>query len=363
VIAVVILLVLMPLVAGSGVEPNARRGAMVFAQQKCIACHTMPEEGENAPAHFERRSGRDYTPAGMASLMWNHAPMMWGVMRQAALEIPRLTEADATNLFAYFYAGHLFERPGDAASGKRVFEGKCARCHSAPGPGKPVDEWKLTADSVELVQRLWNHAPDMSKVLKAKKRGWPQLASDELSDLLAYTQTIAARQPDLPAFSLPTGTRGQGLLETRGCTGCHKGLSALEGRLIDHSLTDVAASIWNHAPKMREKAGEVTLDEMREILAYIWSTDFFRSRGSVAEGQKVFGARCGICHGNRYADAPDLKKIDRRYTAITMVWALWNHGPKMLQEIQSQQRAWPELSEKEMTNLITFLNFRLRINR
>ncbi len=167
-------------------------------------------------------------------------------------------------------------------------------------------------------------------------------------------------QSDVRTFSLPTGAGGKALLESKGCTGCHKGFLALEGRLINHTLTDIAASMWNHDPATREKTEELSLDEIREILAYIWSTDFFRSRGNVAEGNKVFSLRCGACHTNPSVGAPDLKGTNRRYTAITMVWALWNHGPKMLQEVENQQRDWPELSESDMENLIAFLDFRLR---
>jgi cytochrome c2 len=347
--------------AAAGVEPNARRGAMVFKQQRCTMCHDTSPAGDKPPSRFERRPGFDYTPAGMASRMWNHAPRMWSAIRELRLDFPRLTETDAADLFAFFYARHFFERRGDPDRGKRVFEGKCARCHAAGGPGKAVNGWRLPADSVELVQRLWNHAPEMNRVLKTKKRDWPQLASSELADLLAFVQNLPENRSTMYTFSLPTGEGGKALLESKGCTGCHKGFLALEGRLANHTLTDVAASMWNHEPDMRQQAMELSLEEMREILAYIWSVDFFRSRGDVADGRKVFNARCTMCHTNPAAGIPDLKRINRHYSAITMVWALWNHGPKMLQEVEKQSMDWPMLSEADMENLIAFLDFKLRI--
>jgi hypothetical protein len=201
----------------------------------------------------------------------------------------------------------------------------------------------------------------MNRVLKSRKRDWPQLASSELADLLAFVQNLPQHRSSAHIFSLPTGTGGKGLLESKGCTGCHKGYLALEGRLASHTLTDVAASMWNHAPDMRAKASEMSLDEMREILAYIWSTDFFRSRGDVAEGRKVFNSRCTMCHTNPVIGVPDLKRMNRHYTAITMVAALWDHGPKMLEEVEKREREWPVLSEADMENLIAFLDFKLRI--
>jgi len=348
------------LAVAASYEADARRGAIVFEQQKCNTCHATSGKSTNAAPNFGQRLDRDYTPAGMASRMWNHAPRMWAAIREAQLDIPRLTEADAADLFAFFYARRFFERRGDAARGKQVFEGKCAECHSAQAPGKPAAEWKSLADSIELVQRLWNHSPEMRKALEAKKQHWPQLASAELTDLLVYVQNLPENRSTTPTFSLPTGASGKALLESKGCTGCHKGSSALEGRLGNLTLTDIAASMWNHAPKMREKAAELSVDEMREILAYVWSTDFYRSRGHVARGSKVFDSRCGTCHGDPASGAPDLKASTRPYSAITMIWALWNHGPNMLQQAEKRKQSWPELSQADMDNLITFLDSKRR---
>jgi hypothetical protein len=199
----------------------------------------------------------------------------------------------------------------------------------------------------------------MCRVLKTRKRHWPQLASQELADLLIYMQKLPGNRSSVQIFSLPTGVGGKALLESKGCTGCHTELLALEGRLAQKTLTDIAASMWNHAPVMREKAAELSLGEMREILAYVWSAYFFRSPGSVADGRNIFNSRCGICHANPLTVAPNLATINRRHTAITMVWALLNHGPKMLQEMEMQKQDWPALSEVDMENLIAFLDFRL----
>ena len=359
--AIVALMVLSSLAEAAGIEADARRGAIVFEQQRCTTCHATSGRSPRTAPIFERRLDRDYTPAGMASRMWNHAPRMWAAIREAEMDIPRLNEADAADLFAFFYARGFFERRGDAARGKRVFEGKCSKCHSALGPTKPAAQWKSLADSVELVQRLWNHSPEMRKALEARKRPWPVLSSSELTDLLIYVQNLPQVRSKVLTSNLPTGSGGKVLLASKGCTGCHKGRAALEGRLGGQTLTMIAASMWNHAPAAREKAAELSPDEMREILAYVWSTDFFRSRGDVADGRKIFSLRCGICHGNPSVGAPDLKATrQRHYTAITMVWALWGHGPKMLQEAEKQKQNWPELSESEMENLVAFLDFKLR---
>ncbi len=345
----------------SGVDADAQRGAVVFERQLCTRCHTASGRNTGTAPSFERRFERDYTPAGIASRMWNHAPRMWAAIREAQMDIPRLSEADAADLFAFFYARGFFEKRGDAVRGEHVFRTKCSRCHAAQGPGKPVNQWTSLTDSIELVDRLWNHSREMGEALDARKRPWPELSPAELADLLAYVQNLPQMRMKTATFNLPTGKGGRALLSAKGCAACHRGREALEGRLGRQTLTMIAASMWNHAPVARGQAAELSVDEMREILAYVWSTDFFRSRGDAADGRKVFGVRCEPCHGNPAVGAPDLRASGQpRYTAITMVWALWTHGPKMLQEVDNQKLNWPELSEVEMEDLIAFLDFKLR---
>ena len=48
---------------------------------------------------FGRAMSRSYTPARLASTMWNHAPVMWGAMESAGIRRPKLTPGDAADLF------------------------------------------------------------------------------------------------------------------------------------------------------------------------------------------------------------------------------------------------------------------------
>ena len=46
---------------------------------------------------------------------------MWGTMRTRHVEPPPLSQQQAADLFAAFYASHYFDTPADAARGKAVF--------------------------------------------------------------------------------------------------------------------------------------------------------------------------------------------------------------------------------------------------
>ncbi len=40
---------------------------------------------------------------------------------------------------------------------------------------------------------------------------------------------------------------------------------------MNQTLTDIAADMWNHLPKMKQPPPALALEEMREILSYIWA--------------------------------------------------------------------------------------------
>ena len=120
--------------AQAAVEPvisgDSERGRKVFESEQCVRCHSVDGRGGKMGADFSQVVSRSYTPATLATTMWNHAPLMFGAMQAAGIELPRLTPGDAADLFAFFYSTRFFDQPGDAGRGKTAFTAKhCAACH------------------------------------------------------------------------------------------------------------------------------------------------------------------------------------------------------------------------------------------
>lgn len=340
-------------------DADAQRGADFFKTQNCGTCHNST--ASKAP-DLSQRYDRDYTPAGIAARMWSHAPVMWTAMGQQNIAPPAVTTDQARDLFAFFYSVRYFEKPGEAQRGKRVFESKhCVECHSISGggPGTPVDKWESLSDPVVLAQRMWNHVDRMKGELAARRIQWPLLSSQELDDLLVYLQNLPQTRATKLQFVLPSSEGGDALFQQKGCTVCHKGGLALENRLADATLTDVAAAMWNHAPQMQQPHPELTVTEMGQILGYAWAKQFFTSKGDAGKGKKTFESKkCASCHEDRSSGAPALSKPGEPYSAITMVSVLWKHGPTMLKSMQAKKIAWPQMTQNEMANLIAYLNTR-----
>jgi len=352
---------------------DAQRGAELLRTEKCVSCHSVRGEGGTAAPDLGKMIGRDYTPSWMASVMWNHAPAMWALMAKQGIPKPQLTEDQAADLFAYFESVRFFERPGDAARGKQVFEEKhCADCHGISSPiaagGPPVASWESVAAPIALAQQMWNHASQMQAAMIARHIRWPEITGQELTDLVVYVQNLPQTKGRVAEFALGPGGNGEALYKEKGCAGCHVASLALEKRPVNGTLTDFAASMWEHAPRVWEhqrKTGaalpRLDRDDMRQILAYLWYTQVFVEPGSPAHGRNVFEKKgCVGCHSDPSSGAPDLKKALAARNAplrpFSMASVLWLHGPAMQAKMQQTNRQWPLFYKSEMVDLIAYLN-------
>jgi cytochrome c2 len=345
-------------------DADARRGADFFQAQGCVNCHSVKGAGAGKAPDLGQRFDRDYTPAGIAARMWSHAPVMWAAMGKENVTIPQVSPEEAADLFAYFYAARFFEKPGEAQRGKRLLQEKrCTECHSLTaaggGIGPPMEKWESLGSPVVLIQKMWNHQTQMHNAMAARGISWPQLSSQDLTDLMVYLQNLPQARSIEHVLLLPPPAQGESLFREKGCAECHQGKLALENRLGDSTLTDVASAMWSHAPQMRQPPPELTTTEWRQLLSYVWAKQFFATRGDAARGSKIFESKkCAVCHNDPSSGAPSLSKPAEPYSAITMVSVLWKHGPAMLRRMQEKRIAWPQLTQGEMANLIAYLNSR-----
>lgn len=348
--------------ASGAASMDSSSGEILFTTLSCVECHSVNGQGGKVGPDLGRPIDRNFTPAGLASTMWNHAPTMWAAMREHGVRASDLDEQAAGDLFAWFYSARFFEKPGDAGRGKRAFSARhCADCHGlteAKLPAaKPVAQWESMSHPVALVSAMWNHAATMRTEFAQRKITWPDLTSQELTDILVYVRNLPGtlHQPDL--LLLSSGDRGQALFASKGCEGCHTGTLALTSRLRGQTLTDIAVDMWNHEPRMGASAPSLELEEMRDVIGYLWAQQFFTDSGDAAAGKRVFSAKhCVACHENTSSAAPKLTGRPLTLTGASMVSALWRHGPQMMDQMKSKNILWPRFKSGEMANLIAYLN-------
>ena len=347
--------------AAAIVPGDAARGEKLFHSQRCVQCHSIKGEGGRSAPDLGRRIDRNFTPSVMASLMWNHAPRMWAEMKQQGIQPQPLSASGAADLFAFFMSARYFEKPGDASRGKQVFAEKhCAGCHgiarSPVANAPPVANWESLSDPIVLAQQMWNHGAQMREEFSKRNISPQRITAQELTDVLVYLQNLPETRGKVRSLSLSDAGDADGkLFEAKGCAGCHIGKLALEGRLRNQTLTAIAVDMWNHQPKMRNSASVLSAGEMRQIISFIWARQYFAGEGNPVNGEKVYAQKsCGMCH--EAGPGPKLGGNGALYSQITMVSALWAHGPGMLELMTQKNLPWPQFTAQQMSDLIAYLN-------
>jgi len=151
------------------------------------------------------------------------------------------------------------------------------------------------------------------------------------------------------------------LFQSKGCAGCHVGKLALETRLRNQTLTEIAVDMWNHQPSMKNPPPQLSQEEMRQMTGFLWAKQYFRGDGNAERGKKVFAEKnCATCHNDPAAGAPKLGKGKDKdkdaYSDVTMLSVLWEHGPRMLDNMEQRKLAWPRFTTQQMADLIAYLN-------
>jgi mono/diheme cytochrome c family protein len=357
-----VLLVSLAVCAWAG---DAQRGSVVVDEQGCLECHTVNRQGigheANATASdLAGNPGSVYTPASLASGLWNHTPEMWNQVSAQRLGRPALAEADWQDVFAYLYSIRILQFPADTRHGQEVFSSKkCADCHSpgksGRGAGPPVSAWKKVDDPGALVYQMWNHAAAMKKVFAARKTDWPALDGRDFLDLAAYIQNLQKLAPQ-HGLSLPEAASGKIPFE-HNCQLCHQGPRALETRLANKTFLDIGAGVWNHVPLMGPFP-TVSEADMRKILAYVWELQYRGPEGNVTQGQLAFAAKgCAVCHIDPATQAVMSPQPGKVFTPFSMAAIAWGPTRSMHQQMRAKGVDWPALSPENISDLTAYLNY------
>lgn len=209
-------------------------------------------------------------------------------------------------------------------------------------------------DPIRLAGQMWNHAARMQEAMGKQNIPSPVLTAQDLRDLCVYAQTLPQARSRTPEFKLEKPETGEQIFQTKGCAECHTGRQSLTGKLGQKSLTEIAAALWNHAPKMIQMPPALTDAEMRQLLSHVWATQFLDGDGNAARGKGVFARKnCAACHAN--AGAPALPAAEGA-SSSSLIAALWGHGPAMLAEMRRRNLAWPRFRANEMADLVAFLS-------
>ncbi len=363
--------------APAGRNPDPRAGMKVFWSKGCIGCHPVLGQGGNIGPDVSRSpsTGDSFQ---LASAMWNHAPQMWQRMSQEHFELPTFKLEEMEDLFAFLAMARSFDEPGNAPAGRQLFQSKrCAECHAIRGQGGRVGP-DLAAvanlrNPVAWVAAMWNHAAGMFQELNRKNVPFPQFQGTEMVDLQSYIRLVGGSEQQTRDYLLPpVASRGEALFQAKQCARCHS-ISGRGGKIgpdlsrvvLPRRHGEIAVVMWNHAPQMIQLAAATSVpyphfepQELADVLAYLSSLPAV-PRGNPAAGAKAFDAKgCAACHATKpgeRSEGPNLTTLQEDLTPASIATTMWNHGPAMLQRMESSAIPWPQFNSQELADTLAFL--------
>jgi mono/diheme cytochrome c family protein len=338
---------------------DASRGEQLVRDRGCIICHKVNGEGGNGAPDLGARRSRNYTPAGLAVVMWNHAPSAWAKAGTQSKGTLAIGAGQADDLFAYFSSRRYFEPLGDARRGKQVFSAKqCSSCHgirervSADAP--PVVAWRSLRDPIGFAQDMWNRQAGMGPAFERQRVHHQRLTSSEMNDLLTYLDNLLGIRGKEPQFHLADSETGRIQFQSMQCDSCHRGKLSLEKRADRISMADIQAAMWNHALTRLKARPAVSYDEMSSLVGYLWSLE---PGGDPRHGERAFARRkCADCHADLGKGALTLSARD--LSPVFLITALWSHGPAMQAEMNRKSLAWPRIGRSDIADMAAYLRTR-----
>ena len=209
---------------------NPTAGARLFVEKSCVRCHSLGSE----PSRIGPDLGRIHltgTVLDIAGALWTHSPVMREKMQDLKVPSPTMTSREMADLVAFLtaYRYYLTEVgvPGDPAEGHKVFGAKgCAGCHGSgeswEKPGPSLDRYRGRFSPIYLAQAMWNHGPEMAKLMRGRNIPWPRFAGREMGDLLAYLQAgNGGSSVERVYFEPGSPRRGRALFTAKRCDACH----------------------------------------------------------------------------------------------------------------------------------------------
>jgi mono/diheme cytochrome c family protein len=174
-----------------------------------------------------------------------------------------------------------------------------------------------------------------------------------------------------------SAVRGEQVLTNSGCVSCH----ALNGKggtrgpdLATPSKTAstpslFATSLWNHFPMMLAEfrssntpAPVLRHSDVADLFAYFYATLYFAPRGNATRGGNVFLEKgCSSCH-SEILDTSQKKSFVETWMDLNdpSIWAerMWNHATEMGAAMANRGIRWPNMSDQDVADLVTFLSTR-----
>jgi cytochrome c2 len=353
------------------------RGRKIFEAKNCAQCHSIFErERKIGPKLAASRFYGSFLD--IFSILWNHAPAMEAHMRTEVLDRPQFNAAELNELISFLYMLPYLGESGDPKKGATLLRLKaCFDCHSLGDRGKRdgvrLDSPRIAQSQVVLLQRMWNHSPEMLGRMAKTGTRIPAFSANEMADLFAALAQESGSQRAKVFLKVGDVEDGEKLFTVKGCIQCHSihgkgGKEAPDlGKTVRQSnVTMLITRLWNHAPKMGERFRQKKLawphfseTEMNDLIAFLYSLGYEDPPGDPRRGEKVFAREgCVNCHFKTEGGKRKIIGAVKGLNGAQFAALLWNHVPDMETAMVSQGVPWPVMAGDELRDVMAFLQGR-----
>jgi mono/diheme cytochrome c family protein len=154
---------------------DSSEGRFLTAQH-CGTCHG----GSDSLAALVHNK----TLMDVGAATWNHVPLMESM--------PVVSHDDFRKIVTYVWELQYRGPGGVASRGERVFASKgCSSCHRSPANQTPLNPRPgKTFTPFSMVALSWGSGREMHRQMQEKGVRWPRLSPDDVSNLVAYLNTL-----------------------------------------------------------------------------------------------------------------------------------------------------------------------------
>jgi len=349
-------------------------GRKVFEAKNCSQCHSIFERERKIGPKL--KSSRFYGSfLDIFSLLWNHAPAMAVHMRREVLDRPTFSTTELNELISFLYMLPYLGEPGDIRHGEALLESRsCFKCHSLGKKGRrggtPLDSLAAYQSPVVLLQRMWNHGPEMIGRMATTGTSIPVFSGNEMADIFAALTKEAPATGKKVFLGVGNAENGEKLSTDKGCIKCHSifgkgGKQAPDlGKTVSQSnVTKLATQIWNHVGRMRQLYNQEKLQwpyfaetEMNDMIVFLYSLTYLDQPGDAEKGEKIFAQKkCVGCHFKTGEGKQKLLEAVKATNTTQFAAELWNHTSAMEAAMVTQGVPWPELTGAQLRDVLAYL--------